>query len=84
MIHVALEKLCTLSGGFAGSDGKKLSRISGNHCTDKMGCRDRKPGNTVGDIAVIDIPRDAPSQAPQAGITYLWIFEGASKEEVGF
>ena len=32
----------------------------------------------------LDIPRDAPSQAPQAGITYLWIFEGASKEEVGF
>ena len=46
--------------------------------------RDKKAGNPVGDVTVLELPRDAQGRAHQARIPYLWIFEGTSKEEVGF
>ena len=42
------------------------------------------PGHTLGDVDIIEKRRDAPSQVSLASIPYLWIFEGASKEKVGF
>ena len=84
MHHATLEQLCPLAGGFAGSDGGRRATITGTHQPDNMGRRYWTPGHPVGDVAVIDIPCDAPGRAPRASIPYLWIFEGASKEEVGF
>ena len=83
MCHTALEKLCTLVGGFSGADGGRLAKIIGTHRTAKVGRRDWTHGHPVGDVSVIKLPRYAPGQAPRASIPYLWIFEGPSEEEVG-
>ena len=53
-------------------------------CQAKMGRIYYTPGHYVGNGAVIKLHRDAPIRAPRASIPYLWIFEGASKEEVVF
>ena len=79
MRHAALNKLCTLDGGFAGADGRRRAAIPVNYWPSKMGCRDWTPGNPVGDVFVIKLPCDIPSQESQASIPYLWIFEGAQK-----
>ena len=84
MRQATLEKLCTLVGGFFVAHGGQCENISGTHWTDEMGRRDRTPGYSVGDVTIIKLPRDVPSQAPRASIPYFWIFEGAPKEEVGF
>ena len=82
--HAALEQLCTLSGRFSGADGGRRASIPGTYRPSKMGRRYRTPGHDVGDVSIIELPRDAPIRAPQTSIPYLWIFEGASEEEVGF
>ena len=84
MRHAALERLCTLAGGFYGADGGRREVIPGTYRQANMGRRDWTPGHIVGDGAVIEIPCDAPSRAPRSSIPYLWIFEDAYKEEVGF
>ena len=84
MRHAALEQLCTLVGGLSGADGGRRATITRIHRPAKVGRRDWTPVHPVGDVAVIELPCDAPGWAPQASITYLWIFEGASEEEVGF
>ena len=71
MRHAALEKLCTLDGGFSGADGEQRATILETHLPDKMVCRYWTPGNTVGDVTVIKIPQDALSQAPQLSFPYL-------------
>ena len=58
--------------------------ILGTHKPDKVGGKDRTYGNPIEDITIIEIHHDAPGWEPRANIPYLWIFEGASKEEVGF
>ena len=84
MHHTALEKLCTLAGVFSEADGGRCAKILGTYQPPKLGRRDRTPGNPVGDIAVIEIPHNVPIRVPRSRIPYPWIFEGASKEEVGF
>ena len=84
MRHAALEKLCTLVGGFSGSDGVRRSTIPGTHLPSKVVRIYRTPGHPVGDVAVINLPRDALRRAPRANIPYIWIFEGTSEAEVGF
>ena len=64
MNHVAIDKLFTLDGGFAGTDGRRHTKIPGTRRLDKMGHRDWTPGYPVGDVAAINLPRDAPSRAP--------------------
>ena len=84
MSHAALNQLCTLARGLAGADGRQHATIPVTYWLNNMGCIYWAPGHPVGDVAVIELPRDARSRSPQASIPYLWIFEGASKEEVGF
>ena len=84
MRHAALEKLCTLVGGFAGANGGRRATIPGTHRPDNMGRRYQTPEHPVGDVTFIELPRDALSPSPQASIPHLWIFEGASEEEVSF
>ena len=80
MRHAALKKLYNLAGELAGADGGKCVTIPETYWPAKMGRRYWKPGHPVGDIAVIELPHDAPSWAPRASIPYIWIFEGASEE----
>ena len=77
MLHAALKKLFILAGGFSGVDGGWRVTITGAHCPNKMVHSDWTPVHPVVDVAVIEVPHDAPSRAPRASITYLWIFEGA-------
>ena len=74
MCHTALGKLCTLAGGFSGADGGHRATILGTYWQANMGRRYWAPGNLVRDVTVIDLPYNAPSQAPQEIIPYLWIF----------
>ena len=74
MCHAALKQLCTLVGVFAIADGGQRANIPGTNLPAKVGCRDWTPGNHVGDVVVIELPRNAPVWAPQARIPYLWIF----------
>ena len=74
MRHAALKQLCTLSGLFDGSDGGQCAIIPGTHCPNKMVRIYCTPGHPVGDVAVIELPRDSLSQAPRASILYIWIF----------
>ena len=67
-----------------GADGGLRATIPGTYWTAKMDRRDKKLGNLVGDVTATNLPCDAPSWEPQARIPYLWIFDGAPKEEVGF
>ena len=84
MRHAALEQLCTLDGGLPGADDRRRATIPGTYWPAKMVRRDWTPVHPIGNVAIIKIPRDAPSRAPQASIPYLWMFEGVSEEEVGF
>ena len=84
MRHTAIDKLCTLVGGFSGADGILRATITGTHRPDKVGRRYRTPRHPVGDVAVIELPCDAPGRAPRSSIPYLWIFEGESKKKLGF
>ena len=78
------KKLCTLVGGFVRNDGGQLAMILGTHRPAKVVYRYWTPGHPVGDIDVIELPHNAPGQAHRESIPYIWIFEGASEEEVGF
>ena len=84
MRHANLNKLCTLAGGFSGSNVGRRATIPGTYWTAKIGRRYRTPGNAVGDVTVIELPRDAPSQESRASILYHWIFEVSYEEEVEF
>ena len=83
-MSTALKKLCTLVGVLSGFDGRWCATIPGTHRPAKVGRIYWTPGHPVGEVAVIDLPHDALGRSPQASIPYLWIFEGAFKEEVGF
>ena len=84
MRHAALERLCTLVGGFSRYYGIQRATIPVTHCPAKVVRKDRAPVHHVGDVIVIKLPRDAPGWAPRTRIPHLWIFEGASEEAVGF
>ena len=84
MCNDSLNKLCTLTVGFSGADGRQQATIPGTHRPAKVGRIYWTPGHPVGEVAVIDLPHDALGRSPQSSIPYLWIFEGAFKEEVGF
>ena len=84
MCHAALEQSCTLYVGFSRTDVGQSATIPGTYQKSKLGHIYHTPGHPVVDISVIELPFDASSWAPRASIPYLWIFEGASKEEVGF
>ena len=64
MRHTDLKQLCTLAGGLARADGRQRAKIPGNCWPVKMGRIYRTSGHPVGDVAVIELPRNAPSQAP--------------------
>ena len=76
MRHAALDQLCTLVGGFSRYYGIRRATISVTRRPSNVGRRDRAPVHHVGDVVVIELPRDAPGRAPQESIPYLWIFEG--------
>ena len=82
--HATFEKLCTLTGGFSRADDRRYAVIPGTYCQFNMGCKYWTPVNSVWDAPVIKLPSDAPSRPPRESIQYLWIFEGAYEEEVGF
>ena len=84
MRHAYLEQLFTLAGGFVRADGGLCATIPGTYFPAKMGRRYQGPVHTVGDVSGIELSLNALSRAPQASIPCLWIFECASKEEVGF
>ena len=63
MCHAALEQLFTLAGGLFGADGGRNVKIPGTYWTANMGCRYRTPVHPVGDVAIIELPRDSPSRA---------------------
>ena len=84
MRHIPLEQLCKLYGGFNGADVRQHAKILGTNQPAKMGRIDWTPGHPVGDVAVIKLSRNAPVREPRESIPYLYIFEGASEEEVGF
>ena len=65
MRHSALGKLFTLDGGFTGDDGRQSVTIPGTYQPAKMGRREWTPGNPVGNVAIIEIPCHALSQAPK-------------------
>ena len=64
MYHAALNQLFTLVGGFAGADSGRHATITGTRWTVKVGRRDWTPGHPVGDVAIIEQPRDVPGQEP--------------------
>ena len=69
--HTALEQLYTLFRGYAGAYGGRCATIPGTHRPAKVGHRDWTPGHHVGNVSVIELPRDAPVRAPRASIPYL-------------
>ena len=84
MRHTALKKLVALVGGFTEAGGGRSATIPGTHQPAKVGRRYQTLGHPIGDVAVIELLCNAPGRVPRASIPYLWIFEGASKEEVRF
>ena len=84
MCHAALEQLCTLTGRLSGADGGRCAVIPGTYWPANMVCKYCKPGYPVVYAPIIELPSDALSRPPRESIPYLWIFEVASEEEVGF